>query len=247
MVVHGIISHSGWYLKTAAHLAQAGFGVHSLDRRGSGLNFAARGDVDRPETWIRDVEGYLESLGSDRPRLLIGISWGGLLATSVARHRPDLVSGLGLICPGFFSRKGTSKIQHQVVRIAARCGLAGRKFPVPLRDPQLFTRSPWWQAYIRDDPFTLREVTLRLATASADLYAATIRHPEAVTAPTLLMLSGQDALIKNEDVRAFVNRFSTTDQRSIEFAEAAHTLEFENDVARYLAELEEWCRDVSNP
>lgn len=243
VIVHGIISHSGWYLKTGAHLAKAGFAVHSLDRRGSGLTFTARGDVDRAETWFQDVESYLESLGGDLPRLLVGISWGGLLATTVARRRPDLVSGLGLICPGFFSRKGTSSLQHQVVRIAARSGLAQRKFAVPLRDPQLFTRSPRWREYIRDDPFTLREVTLRLATASADLYHQTIANPEGVRTPTLLMLAGQDALIKNDDVRAFVSRFSTTDQRCVEYPGAAHTLEFEDDVTHYLSDLENWCRE----
>lgn len=251
VMVHGIISHSGWYLKTGAHLAKAGFAVHSLDRRGSGLNFAGRGDVDRAETWIQDVEGYLESLGSHRPRLLIGISWGGLMATTVARRRPDLVSGLGLLCPGFFARKGISAVQHRVVRTAARWGLAQRKFAVPLRDPQLFTHSPWWRDYIRDDPFTLRKVTLRLATASADLYAETIQNPEGVRVPTLLMLAEKDALIKNDDVRTFVERFSTNDQRCVEIPQAAHTLEFEDEVSRYLADLQDWCREtsgsVSNP
>lgn len=245
VVVHGIISHSGWYLKTGARLAKAGFAVHSLDRRGSGLNFASRGDVDHSETWVRDLERYLESLGSDSPRLLIGISWGGLLATTVARRRPDLVAGLGLLCPGFFARKGIHPVQHHVVRVAARCGLAQKKFAVPLRDPQLFTGSPWWRRYIRDDPFTLRMVTLRLATASADLHAETIRNPEGVSVPTLLMLAENDALIKNDDVRRFFNRFSTTERRSVEVADAAHTLEFEDDVSCYLSNLDEWCRQIS--
>lgn len=242
VLLHGIISHSGWYLKTGAHLAAAGFSVHSLDRRGSGMNFQSRGDVDAYSTWIDDVVRYVEALGRARPVVLMGISWGGLLATAVARRRADLLAGLCLVCPGFFARKGVSAIQHHAVRIAARVGMGGCRFPVPLRDPALFTDSPWWRHYIRDDPFTLTKVTLRLAVASGCLYSDTIRHPEAVTVPTLLMLAGRDPLIKNAEVRDFVRRFSAMKRRVIEYPDACHTLEFEPDPSDYLRDLEAWCR-----
>ena len=245
VVLHGIISHSGWYLKTGAHLARAGLTVHSLDRRGSGLNLDRRGDVDRYETWIDDVLGHLEELPRSSPVVLLGISWGGLLATAVARRHPDRIAGLGLLCPGFFSRKGTSEVQHQTVRAATRLGMAGRRFPVPLQSPHLFTRSEQWQRYIRDDPFTLRRVTLRLATASADLYANVIRSPAAVTMPTLLMLAGDDLLIRNDQVHEFVNRYFGEPLKVKEYPHAAHTLEFEQDPTEYLRDLSSWCQAVT--
>ena len=83
--VHGITSHGGWYLNSCRHLACAGFEVHFLDRRGSGLNAAARGDVDNCDTWLTDLASYLEGLPADVPRLLMGISWGGkLVAATIA-------------------------------------------------------------------------------------------------------------------------------------------------------------------
>ena len=45
----------------------AGFEVHFLDRRGSGLNAEQPGDVDRWQTWIDDVAAYLEKLGRELP------------------------------------------------------------------------------------------------------------------------------------------------------------------------------------
>src|SRR5436190_17188908 len=45
-LLHGIVSHGGWYTPTCGRLAEAGFEVHFLDRRGCGLNAQARGDVD---------------------------------------------------------------------------------------------------------------------------------------------------------------------------------------------------------
>src|SRR5688500_13432691 len=81
--LHGIIIHGGWYAASCRHLAEQGFEVHFLDRRGSGLNSQARGDVDRFETWMTDVEDYAAALAGDAPKILVGISWGGKLAAAI--------------------------------------------------------------------------------------------------------------------------------------------------------------------
>lgn len=249
IIMHGIISHSGWYLQTGSHLAGAGFQVHSLDRRGSGLNLEARGDVSTCQRWIDDVVQYIDTIRAaqirennpPRPIFLVGISWGGLLATAVARQLGGNVTGLILLCPGFFSRKGTSQIQHRAVKLATKAGFGGLRFPVPLRDPELFTRSADWRAYIADDPFTLRRVTLRLATASAKLYYDTIKTPVAISTTTLLMLGGMDLIIRNDQVRQFVTNYFGPHPTIVEYATAAHTLEFEDEPVDYLADLADWC------
>lgn len=253
IVLHGIISHSGWYLKTGSHLAATGFNVHSLDRRGSGLNLQDRGDVANGDRWIDDVIGYIRSVRASqatenrtaRPIFLAGISWGGLLATAVARRLGDEIAGLALLCPGFFSRKGTSAAQHTAVRIATNVGLGGLRFPVPLRDPELFTRSADWRAYIADDPFTLRRVTLRLATASAKLYHDVVKTPVKISTPTLLLLGGQDLIIHNDRVRQFVKQNYGEQPQIIEYPTAAHTLEFEDDTTSYMQDLSDWCLAMS--
>jgi alpha-beta hydrolase superfamily lysophospholipase len=176
-----------------------------------------------------------------RPIFLVGISWGGLLATAVAKQLSGNAAGLILVCPGFFSRKGTSQTQHNAVKLATLAGLGGLRFPVPLRDPELFTRSADWRAYIADDPFTLRRVTLRLATASAKLYRDTVKAPVALSTPTLLMLGGMDLIIHNDQVSQFVKKVFGQQTTLIEYPNAAHTLEFEDDTAEYLADLADWC------
>lgn len=254
VILHGIISHSGWYETTGSQLASSGFNVHSLDRRGSGLNLIDRGDVSNCQRWIDDVVQYVHSIRSSqtsdqigvRPVFLVGISWGGLLATAVAKQISSQIDGLILLCPGFFSRKGTSQTQHNAVKLASGIGLGGLRFPVPLRDPELFTRSSKWRTYIAEDPFTLRKVTLRLATASAALYHDTIKTPTKVETSTLLMLGGQDLIIHNDQVRNFVNKYFG-DQPTIHvYPAAAHTLEFEDDMSTYLADLTQWCINRAN-
>lgn len=36
ILIHGIVSHSGWYLRSCEYLADHEIEVHALDRRGSG-------------------------------------------------------------------------------------------------------------------------------------------------------------------------------------------------------------------
>jgi alpha-beta hydrolase superfamily lysophospholipase len=238
--LHGIISHAGWYSKSCQKLAEAGYEVHFMDRRGAGLNVAARGDVDRYETWLQDTEIYLGQLTATVPRILLGISWGGKLAAAVARHRPDLVDGLGLLCPGIFARRGATWMQRAAIQLAGRSKLRTRRVSIPLQDPALFTASRHWQEVIASDPLAVREITIRLALADLRLTRWATKSPESIHAPTLLMLAGQDRIIDNQRVREFVDGFGCPTKQMIEYPDAGHTLEFEPDTSTFLCDLGDW-------
>jgi acylglycerol lipase len=243
--VHGIISHGGWYLGSCRHLAQAGLEVHFLDRRGSGLNAGRRGDVDQFETWLGDVEEYLERLPSDLPTILVGISWGGKLATAVARRNRRLIEGLGLLCPGLYAKKGPGLASRFALQVAGALGLWRLRVTIPLRDPALFTDCPPWQAYIASDPFTLRKVTVRFALADQELTRYATEGPEKIRVPVLLMLAGRDRIIDNDRVRGLVQRMSSADKQIIEYPEAAHTFDFEPDPLQFFTDLAAWARRVA--
>jgi acylglycerol lipase len=244
--LHGIISHAGWYSLSCRHLARAGFEVHFLDRRGSGLNAATRGDVDAYQTWLADVEDYLASLPGQLPRILLGISWGGKLAAAVARHRPQAVDALGLLCPGLFAQKGANRLQRLALFVAGRLRLGARRVTIPLQDPALFTGSANWQAYIASDPLTLRKITIRFALADLQLTRYATQAPQQIQVPTLLMLARRDRIIDNRRVADFLNRLGSRDKTVIEYPQATHTLEFEPDPSQFLADLTEWARGVAS-
>lgn len=238
--LHGIISHGGWYLRSCQYLARCGFEVHFVDRRGSGLNAKGRGDVDGFTTWLEDVENYLDALGGSLPRILNGISWGGKLAAAVARHRPWLLDGLALVCPGIAALKGARPVQRIGLRLMNAAGLRGRRVAIPLQDPALFTDHPPWQAYIRDDPLTLRTITARLAVADLALNRYVATAAPGIRVPTLLMLSGQDRIIDNGGVKAFFERLGTPQKQLIEYPAAGHTLEFEPRPEGFFQDLAGW-------
>lgn len=243
--LHGLISHGGWYTRGCNHLAGAGFNVHFLDRRGSGLDPANRGDVDRWETWLSDVETYLEQLRGTGPIVVGGISWGGKLAPALARHRPDLIAGITLICPGIYARQQPGLLKTAGLVATGTLGIDERRIKIPLQKAELFTDTPEWQDYIHHDPLTLREVTLRFARADRLLTRQVRKSGPWIHTPALLMLAGREGIVDNRRTRQFFDKLAARDKTMIEYPNAAHTLEFEPDPVPYFNDLAAWINKIA--
>lgn len=240
--LHGVRSHGGWYGRSCARFAAAGFKVYFLDRRGSGLNTVRRGDALGFRRLLDDVAEFLLQLRADRgwlPVFVAGISWGGKLAVGLPYRRPGLVDGLVLLCPGLRPKVAPPFLSR--VRIAlARVLRPVRYFPVPLNEPDLFTGSPDWQKFIAEDRFGVTEATARFLFASFGLDVYLRRAARRVNVPTLLLLAGQDRIIDNAETRAFVAAFPSRDNRVIDYPEAHHTLEFEPDGHPFVEDVVRW-------
>jgi alpha-beta hydrolase superfamily lysophospholipase len=195
--IHGIQSHGGWYESTCNQLAQAGYGVSFLDRRGSGLNAPDRGDAPGFRRLLDDIAEYVGKVPRSVPSghsvaklpLFLGaISWGGKLAVALERRHPGLVDGLILLCPGFFPRVSPSLGQRLKI-VAARFFRPRKLFPVPLNDPELFTANPLWQQFLREDPLRLHTATARLLIESVRLDGYLRFVPKYVHVPVLVQLA----------------------------------------------------------
>ena len=106
--LHGIESHAGWFDKAADLLAQRGYDIYCLDRRGSGLNRENRGyisgHIDSYDIFFKDINHFVKPLHKRYESVyLVGLSWGGKLAFGYALSKPETVDGLILITPGIFS------------------------------------------------------------------------------------------------------------------------------------------------
>jgi acylglycerol lipase len=240
VMLHGITSHGGWYNRSCQHLHECGFEVHFLDRRGSGLNVEARGDVDRHNTWLDDVTTYLEQIRGDRPIVLCGISWGGKLAAAAARAQPGLIRGLALITPGLYSHFEPGLVQRLALRLPVRERMQRRKLEIPLQPATLFTETPFWRDYVGSDPLSLQEVTFRFAQCDNRLTRYAKQAAELIHTPTLMMLAGRDRIVTNSRCRAYLGRVGAAHKTLIEYPNAVHTLEFESSPERYFADLADW-------
>ena len=247
--IHGIQSHAGWYEHSCTRFAEAGYHVSFLDRRGAGMNAEARGDAPGGfRRLLDDLAEFLTALPREVPRgatvgrlpLFLGaISWGGKLAVALERRHPGLVDGLMLFCPGFKARVKPSFGQRLLI-LLCRLFRPRKLFAIPLNDPELFTANPRWHAFLREDPLRLHHATARLLVESARLDGYLRFVPKYVHVPVLMLLAEHDRIIHNRKTREFVERFATPDKEIIEYAGAHHTLEFEPEPERFIADVLRW-------
>lgn len=254
VALHGIQSHSGWYAASSSALADAGYEVLFLDRRGSGLNEPARGDTPHTYRLLNDVAQFLSwkrySLrrhDTAIPLVLMSVSWGGKLAALTAAQRPDLVDALALLYPGIRAKIAATAVQNLQLTTAGALGLRAKRVPIPLADPRLFTADPGRQEYIAHDPLTLREVTVSFLLANGQLDQLLLDAPESIHCPTLLMLAGQDRIVNNRETRSYFLRFASRKRKLIEYLEGEHTLEFERNRDEIVGDLLHWLDRVAKP
>jgi len=233
--MHGIQSHGGWYPRSCAQIAAAGYEVFFLERRGCGLNTDKRGDFPSFRRVLDDIAEFIQSLPTNKPRLMGAISWGGKLGVAFQYRHPGLVNGLALLCPGLFPKIQPPFFQRMWI---ARCALRAptRMFPIPLNDPALFTESEKWREFLRNDPLALREATARMMFQSNSLDIYLRRAWRWVKVPTLLMLAEQDRIIVNERTKRYVEKFRA-EKKIIEYPGAHHTLEFEPEGHPFVGDL----------
>jgi len=247
VALHGIQSHAGWYGHSSRRLAESGFEVCFLDRRGSGRNAEFRGDAAHADRLVHDVTQFLGEIGHRRnrespgsPVVLQAVSWGGKLATVVTARRPELVDALALLYPGLKAQVRPGWWSRVRLGLAERLDIRDKLVEIPLQDPALFTGDPDWQQFIRDDPLALREVTSGFLLANLELDRRIDHAVTEIACPLLLMLSGGDRIIDNPATRRLFERFSSPKKRLLEYDEAEHTLEFDPSRERFIADLLSW-------
>lgn len=247
VALHGIQSHSGWYDYSSQRISAAGFDVRFLDRRGSGLNGCHRGHTPHYERLIHDVRQFLAHVKEERdserpgaPVILAGISWGGKVATATAIRNPDLMDGLALLYPGICARMKPNWWQVQLMNLGISLGKGRERVKIPLDDPTLFTGEKDWQEFIRNDRYTIHQVTLDFLKASLDLEQLIQSEATKLKLPLLMMLAGQDEIIDNEETLRLLSQFGSVRENLILYNNARHTLEFERNRHEIFSDFLEW-------
>ena len=241
LYLHGIQSHPGWFVGSAAHLAERGHAVFQVTRRGSGDNPRGRGHAEDAAQLLDDVETAgrfaLDQTGADRLALL-GVSWGGKLLTAYAadpRHTLPVAS-LTLVAPGIVPRVDVPVAEKLAIAVALLVA-PHRRLDIPLSDVALFTDNEPMRAYLRVDLHRLHRATAQFLYASRCLDVAIRRaRPGSLTVPTTLILAARDRIIDNAATRKALERL-TGPALALRQLDGAHTLEFEPDPTALYAEL----------
>jgi alpha-beta hydrolase superfamily lysophospholipase len=254
LYLHGIQSHSGWYVQSSQMLAENGYCVYASDRRGCGLNNQDRGHLQNYEDLIADIDAFLARIRADYPNLpvyLLGVSWGGKLSLLYETMRPGQVDGLILSTPGVKPRVNLSPWNRlRVLWYSGRRREVQPEIPIPIGGANLFTDDPKWQNWIEQDQLTLRRATARFYWENRKMDKKIKSQIKQAQAPILLLLAERDEIIHNEKTIRFLSNKAPEakkgDLEIIEYARARHTLEFEKGMKRVVQDMISWL-DRHNP
>ncbi len=238
---HGIESHAGWFDMAATMLQQSGIDVFCLDRRGSGINREDRGllsgHTESTDELFADIDAFVAPLRDRYERIvLVGLSWGGKLGLAYSLSRPEAVDDLVLITPGIRALVDVSLVEK--LGIFATSFLAPKtRFATPI-EPEMFTTTPEYLAYIKADPLRLHDATARFFMTSHALDVFVEERTGENQLPVLLYLAGNDRIIDNEGVKEVLGT-SPAAVEIIEYADQTHSIQFDAP-ERMVADMLVW-------
>jgi acylglycerol lipase len=239
--LHGIASHAGWFGETAVDLTSHGVAVYGLDRRGSGRSGGVRGHLARYERALADVEEFVRLVSSEHketPMFLAASSWAAKLAVVYAAQRPGQLSGLMLLGPGLLARVNLSPWQRVRVVVGHLITPTAR-LPIPLT-PEMYTANPPYLDFIRADRLRLLEATAKFFWETARLDRQRLPASARLHLPLLVLQGEDDEMMDVPETRRWFAGLSVEDKTYRSYPGAGHTLDFEPDRARYVADMLTW-------
>jgi pimeloyl-ACP methyl ester carboxylesterase len=204
--LHGITNSSLGYLPLG-HLLSKHYRVFLLDQRG-------HGESDKPEccytrlNFAHDVKLFLDLFGVERAHVA-GHSLGGMVAQTFAAFWPERVDRLMIIGSTIGRRSLPSRDSPRPPPIFGALDADIRALKDPI-DPDSAFMKVWWDVPGLDPQiqYHMRRESARIP---ADIWRAMFDQGEVsrdlrttayrVTAPTLLLFGGKDALFSAEDNR----------------------------------------------
>ena len=168
---------------------------------------------------------------------LVGLSWGGKLATAYELEYPQDVDGLILITPGIKALVDVSlPVKLKIVLYAQISPESPIASPI---EPEMFTTTPRYLDYIKDDPSRLTHATARFYWQSSRLDSYLDSKITALDTPTLLFLAGQDRIIDNAGVMDTLKRGNSNKLTVIDYPEQTHSVQFD-DPDRLVQDMDHW-------
>jgi acylglycerol lipase len=242
--LHGIASHAGWFGETAADLNRQGVAVYGPDRRGSGRSGGPRGHLERYGRALDDVEEMVRLVASEHrttPIFLAASSWAAKLAVVYAAQRPGSLSGLLLLGPGLLPKVNLSPTRQLFV-VVGHLVTPTARLPIPLT-PELYTTNPPYVDFIRGDRLRLLKATTRFFWETGRLDRQRGRASAHLNLPLLVLQGEDDKMMDVSKTRRWFSRLGVEDKTYVAYPGAGHTLDFEPDRTRYLADMLAWLSD----
>jgi len=210
LALHGWADHAGRWRDVGERLCAVGYSTYVLDLRGHGRSGGRRGHLSRFSQLLGDLQAFrrVVRLRTDRPQLLLGTSFGGLVALRYLETQPsDPIAGAVVVSPWLGLAFRPPAWKRFVGRVFADLWPT---LPVPARlEADTLSRDPVVNdAYAADPavhglmtPGAWREIQWAQRAVPADAGR--------IEAPLLFLLAGEDHLTDAHLARGFAGALKT--------------------------------------
>lgn len=195
LLAHGYAEHAGRYGHVAARLNAAGYAVYAIDHWGHGQSDGRPGFVPRFSAYVdgmAELLALVEVNHGDMPRLLLGHSMGGLIATLFLIERQHAFAAAALsgpaIVPGSPPSRFTVWISRFLSRVLPRLGVLSLDANGVSRDPAVVA------AYLADPLVYTGKIGARLGAEFMDAMTAARAGAQRIKVPILLQHGEADSL-----------------------------------------------------
>ena len=245
ILLHGLQSHSLWFVQSSRFIADHGIPVYAMDRRGSGLSMSKRGDAKNYREMVDDIDTAVEYVKrrhtTDQVHIL-GHCFGAIPATLYASIHPEKVKSIILPTPGIHTHSDLSFGQKLKV-FFSKITRQNSYIPVPLKT-ELFSDSDAYRDFIEHDKLSIKYATASMyyAIHKARIYLK--GHKSNITTPVFMGFAGMDQISDNKDNKEFFDNLSNPKNLLKTYNQARHILEYSADKDRFFADLNDWFRNV---
>lgn len=213
LLAHGYAEHAGRYEHVAKRLTDAGYALYAIDHWGHGRSDGTPGFVPRFSAFtdgMAELLTLVEVNHADTPRLLLGHSMGGLIATLFLIERQQAFVAAALSGPAILPAAPPSRFTVWISRFLSRF------FPrlgVLALDASGVSRDPAVVAAYQADPLVYPgKIGARLGKEFMDAMAAAQAGASKITLPILIQHGEADRLTAPEGSRYLFEHVSSADK-----------------------------------
>lgn len=241
LLAHGYAEHAGRYAHVAARLTRAGYAVYAVDHWGHGKSDGEGGFVPRFSAFTDGMTELLrrvEAEHGDRPRLLLGHSMGGLIATLFLIERQDAFAAAALSGPAIVPAAPPSRLTMMLSALLSRFL---PRLGVLALDAEGVSRDAAVVAAYRADPLVYTgRIGARLGKEMMDAMTRAREGAATIRLPILIQHGADDRLTAPEGSRFLFDHVSSADKRLEIYSGLYHEIYNEPERDAVLDDLVAW-------
>ncbi|KGM54731.1 hypothetical protein N800_02340 [Lysobacter daejeonensis GH1-9] len=215
VLLHRGHEHSGRIAHLVDELGLDDFDFFAWDARGNGRSPGARGDAPGFESLVRDLDRFMAHIAQVHgigveDVVVVAQSVGAVVAATWAHDYAPRLRALVLASPAF-KVKLYVPFARQLLRLASR--VRGNFFVNSYVRPQWLTHDAARVASYAADPLITRPISVRVLLGLYEAADRVVADAQAITAPTLLLVSGKDFVVHRAPQDRFYERLGATVKR----------------------------------